>query len=459
MDLRDYQIDVIGALKASMRRVKRQVLQLPTGAGKTFVARKLAAAALEKRDQRIWFSAHRTEIVDQASRHFTEEGIEHSFFRSGTEHDFDARLQCISIQTLYARLKKGAPVPPPPDWWFIDEAHHLASDQWMSCFAYAGNNWVTGLSATPYRSDGSGLSAFQEVVVGPSPRDLVERGVLMNPEIWCPPDRDDKLAGDPVETYLERARGARGVFFCANIAHSMDCAQRLQEAGVHARHVDQDTHRDERRAILEAFMTGEVQVVCNVEVLTEGYDLPALEAISLARRTQSESLFVQMVGRVLRSAPGKERALVFDHGGNALRLGHPLAHRQADITGRKKRAMAELDPVDRVKICKECLTLMPGNAKECPGCGTRNVPPLPKVNRRKKLERWDGRVNTNVNDRIHDYERLERQGIEEQRKGWWSSYRYRNKYGCMPHEDQEMWYALSFAQRAAYWKVRKKKRV
>jgi superfamily II DNA or RNA helicase len=135
-----------------------------------------------------------------------------------------------------------------------------------------------------------------------------------------------ELAGNLIGVYKVYAIGKKCVVFAINCSHSMAIAARFRAAGIPAEHLDGETPDDERKAIIERFRTGETLVLCNVNIVTEGFNLPNIEAVQIARPTKSLSLWLQMVGRGLRPSEGKQHALILDHTDNFARLGMPDAN-------------------------------------------------------------------------------------------------------------------------------------
>jgi superfamily II DNA or RNA helicase len=194
------------------------------------------------------------------------------------------------------------------------------------------------MTATPCRGDGRGLgSVFEEIVECPQIETLIELGFLVRTKVYAPstPDltgvrveRGDyvesqlaermdkaKLVGDIVEHWHRLAAGRKTVVFATGVAHSIHIRDEFRRSGVLAEHIHGKTPVEERDAILARLSRGEVDVVCNCAVLCEGWDQPDVSCIVLARPTKHMGLYRQMIGRVLRPAPGKDHALVLDHAG------------------------------------------------------------------------------------------------------------------------------------------------
>ncbi|MEO5375641.1 MAG: DEAD/DEAH box helicase [Alphaproteobacteria bacterium] len=386
---RPYQVAAIQAVREAMRHHRRVLLQLPTGAGKTFVAATVAKGAHAK-GRRVVFLVHRAELVDQTSRTFAEEGIPHGVIAAGPAGGRwmgNEPVIVASVQTLARRLD----AVPAPDLLFVDEAHHAAAGTWQRILNAWPEAWAVGLTATPERLDGRGLvGAFEAMVTGPSVAELIRDGYLATFRAFAPSTADlsgcrirmgefaagdveaamdrPSITGDIVSHYQRLAESKRAVLFAASVAHSQHLAEAFQSAGIPAAHVDGETPRDQRRQTVADFAAGRVRVLCNVELFGEGFDVPGVEAVILARPTQSLGLYLQQVGRALRPAPGKDHALILDHVGNIARHGLPDDPREwsLDAKSRRQRKTDETGPM--VRQCPECFA-MHRPAPRCPECG------------------------------------------------------------------------------------------
>jgi hypothetical protein len=244
-----------------------------------------------------------------------------------------------------------------------------------------------GLTATPFRLDGTGLGAvgFRRIVVGATARELCAERYLVEPEVYAPVTPDlagvAKVAGDfhlgelsermstsvivggVVEQWTKRASGRRTVLFAVSIDHSLELCARFRAAGVVAEHVDAGTPKPERDAVLARLARGETRVLCNVGILSEGWDLPALEVAILARPTLSECLHRQQIGRIMRACPDKTGAIVLDHAGNTLRHGRVTDDIEADLEGLRDKGDPDL------KVCPMCGVVVDDQDDVCPACG------------------------------------------------------------------------------------------
>lgn len=382
----DYQTTAIEATRDHLRDGRPSVLIVaPTGAGKTTIAAEIIHAAVA-RGSDVLFLAHRKELIDQASRRLDLYAIDHGVIMPGTKRAKPrAQVQVASVQTLARREEV-----PPAALVIVDEAHRAKAASYRRILeAYDGKTRVLGLTATPWRLDGSGLGdLFAEMVLVCQPRYLIERtpAVLVAPRVFAPVTPDlggvkvDK--GDYEQAAIQKlmatvasvdeiirnwrryADGRLTVAFASGVAHSLMIRDAFRAAGVAAEHIDGGTSTLERDRILADLAAGRVQVVCNADVLCEGWDCPQVSCAVLARPTQSLSLYLQQVGRVLRAAPGKADAIVLDHAGNWQRFGMPTDDRDWDLAGRKKREKSSAP----VKTCPECFACVPAGCAVCPEC-------------------------------------------------------------------------------------------
>ena len=175
------------------------------------------------------------------------------------------------------------------------------------------------------------------------------------------------IIGSAVDDYTRLCAGAPSIVFCVDIKHSQLVAERFAGAGYRAAHVDGETPKDKRRDLIRALGNGELQVLSNCGLISEGLDVPGVVAAVLLRPTKSLALYLQMVGRALRPAPGKERALILDHSGNVYRHGFPDAPREWSLDGKEKKANGTGEAI--VRRCRECGALNPAAALNCSECG------------------------------------------------------------------------------------------
>lgn len=439
--LRFYQYDILVEVARLMRLgVRRILIVLPTGGGKTRMAAAMIGSALAQQE-RSQFIVHRKELINQTSKAFTGLDIPHGFIASGREYDYSAEVTLAGIQTLVRRLDK---IEFPPRLAIVDEGHHATAGTWDEVLdAYEQKDcFIVGLTATPERLDGKGLEdKFDAMVVGPSAADLIEWGFLSQFDYYAPGQPDlsgvhttagdfnrgeiaelmdkPKLIGDIIEHYYKYAAGQQGIIFAASIEHSRNIVDEFRLNGIAAAHVDgNSTDRDN---IVESYQDGQIQIMSNVDLFGEGFDVPATVYCGLARPTKSLGLHLQQVGRALRPSPGKDRAIICDHAGNALRpgLGLPDDDREWSLKGRAGRAKGGGAPDDSIPVhqCMECYRVVPSSVRICPGCQTEFPIQVRKIAQEDglltKLER---QFEKETLKQARELEKLEKEKTKEARR-------------------------------------------
>jgi superfamily II DNA or RNA helicase len=346
----------------------------------------MSARAVEK-GLRVWILAHRVELLDQISRTLTSFGVPHGMVAPGYLGDRRKPVQVASVFTLVRRLDRYDA----PDLIIVDEAHHAISEStWGRVITAFPNAKLLGVTATPIRLSGEGLGdLFQSMVVGPSMRELIELGALSPYRLFAPAGVDlsgvhtrmgdfvrgeieaamDKpsITGDAVKHYQKLAPGRRAVAFCVSVEHAMHVAEQFRAAGISAQAIDGGMDRTLRASVLSEFSKGRIQVLASCDLISEGFDVPAIEAAILLRPTQSLGLYLQQVGRALRTFPGKTEAIILDHAGNVKRHGLPDEDRVWSLDGAPKKKGAQKSEVP-VKTCGACFATVASAATHC-SCG------------------------------------------------------------------------------------------
>lgn len=421
--LREYQLDLIDRVKDSMARGNRRVLmQLGTGGGKTLIASEfLKQYSYEGYDS--LFLADRRKLIDQTGEKLAGYGVDHGIIMAGRKPDFDAAVQVASIQTLYMRaIKNQVMALPEVQLIVLDEAHKsLGSQYYELVMEYYPDAYVLGLTATPVRSDGRGLGEmYDDLVLGPSVDTLVDDKFLVPMRYYAPsqPDmeyldsiydkqkgdynetklgkymEDNKpLIGDVVKHYQRLAGDRQAVVFASSVRHSMYLAEKFNEAGIPAEHIDGETYHHERERIYEDVHSGKTKVLTNCAVLIEGWDEPQISACILARPTKSVATYLQMAGRVLRPFPGKEDAILIDHSGAVREHGfvsddRPWSLDATETLSERMEAIEEgFDDQQEAEeeriVCESCGTAYKGR-RQCPECGWE--PPKRKSKSERVLE-------------------------------------------------------------------------
>lgn len=463
---RPYQVEGIAAARRLIAEgVRRVLLVLATGGGKTACAALIALGAVSK-GKRVLFVGPRREIIAQAFWKLVEAGIPEMacgvVMANGviphlvTREPYAARrpmapVQVASIQTLANRRL------PPADVVFIDEAHHATSETWAKVIAHYidAGAVVVGLTATPCRADGKGLGAlFEQLHVIAGFAELAAEGFLVTPRVYTTPNAPDLskvkltrageyaadelattmrargLVGDVVAHWQRRAEGRTTVVFAASVEHSRELCDAFRAAGVAAEHVDANTDPEARDAALTRLARGEITVLCNMGICTEGWDLPRCKCVILARPTKSLSLYLQMAGRGLRPWQGVE-AIILDHAGAAHEHGLPQDGREWSLDGRVRRAATA-----SVRTCPACYAALPGGTPVCEACGyvfpveAREPGALQHVE--GELVEATSRTVATMDERVEAYEAMLRGAAARGRKVGYARHRYRELFGIWP---------------------------
>ncbi len=387
IELRDYQQDLVARASHTLKDSPRVLVQAPTGAGKTLLSASMVGGAAKK-GRRIIFLTHRAELLRQTCGAFDKLDIEHGTIQAGQPFNPHHQVHVASIQTVARRLDALKQY----DMAVVDEAHHAVSKTFADVLDFIRPRWTVGLSATPCRLDGKGLSEqFDAIVNGPRVAELIDRGFLSRFKIFAPTTIDvtqartsngeynkhdiedavdrPKVVGDAIIHYHRYAAGKRAVVFCVSLAHAEHVVDQFLAANVPAERVDGKMGQAERAAALGRFERGETLILASVDLVSEGFDLPAIEACICLRPTKSLSLWIQQIGRVLRPSPGKEHAIILDHVSGTQMHGFPDDDRDWSLEGVKKQKKGATSEAElRVKTCPSCFAVHP-MLPNCPACG------------------------------------------------------------------------------------------
>ncbi|RVT93714.1 DEAD/DEAH box helicase [Sphingomonas crocodyli] len=383
--LREHQRNAITLIKQSLLAGNRRIVcQMPTGAGKTVTAAEIIGGALRK-GNRVAFTVPAISLVDQTVEAFEGQGVD-AIGVIQASHPRTNRaqpVQVVSVQSLAKRVR------PEADVVIVDECHmrFKAVSDWM---AACPRTVFVGLSATPWAR---GMAdEWHDLVVPVTMADLIGRSFLSPFRVFAPSHPDlsgvkivagdynqDQLGevmsgrtivADVVQTWLAKAKGLPTLVFAVDRAHAARLVEQFAEAGIRMGYCDAHVDLIERKLLFARMARGEISGIVNIGTLTTGVDAD-VRCVVLARPTRSEMLFVQMIGRALRTAPGKEDALILDHADNHARLGfvtdihHPKLLSGASAKQQTKSEKGEPMP----KECGSCGLLKPAKVHRCPGCG------------------------------------------------------------------------------------------
>jgi superfamily II DNA or RNA helicase len=343
-NLRDYQQDLVSKTFATWSQGTQKVLlQLSTGGGKTIIFAAVASK-FTAIGSSVLVVAHREELINQAAEKLAAvTKVQPGIIKAGHKPT-DSLIQVASIQTLSRRKTY-----PAAKLVIIDEAHHASANSYRKLLDAYPDALTLGLTATPRREDGYGLrDIFDHLICSITTKELIASGYLTDYKLIAgfkysqhkvPQKRDftkkeleavasDYKPSEVLKQWKNFCAGKKTIIFAVNVMHSKQIAAAFCADGIKSEHLDGDTPNNQRKAILDRFRSGQTQVISNCAILTEGFDCPDSLAAVIARPTSSVTLWLQMIGRILRPAPGKDYATILDMTDNWFRLGRPCDHRK-----------------------------------------------------------------------------------------------------------------------------------
>lgn len=461
IELRDYQKDLVDAVRNEIiKGNKRVIMTLPTGGGKTYIMADIAKRSVEN-GHNVLILMHRRLLVYQMRDRFIDYKLDCGIIMSGMETSLDCPVQIGTIQTYHRRLKIdeiernqffiNASVV------MIDEAHRSLSRTFQEALSHYENKIVIGVTATPCLASGVGMGKYYNAIVDNiGVQKLIDGGHLV-PGIYYAPSKPDlekirtiagdydkkelgermnktKLVGDVYIQWARLAGGLQTIIFAVNVSHSKALCNEFVRNGVRAEHLDAHSSDEEREDALRRLVNGDVQVICNVGLYTEGFDYPGAQCIVLARPTKSMGLYRQMGGRGLRPYLSKKECVIIDHGGCIDRMGFleddvewsldgkKIAHKKKIIRKKEKKIMT----------CDECCFLFTG--PRCPQCG------LDVKNYGKKIATTDddlvevgkNRKKFTMEEKKHWYGMFEWYRRAKGYADGWKSHKYKTKFGVWP---------------------------
>lgn len=398
---RAFQINAVNAIPKKWREGSPKVLLVsPTGSGKTTMAGMVIERAVSN-GRRVLMLAHRRRLIQQIAERAKLLGIDYGITMANLPQDewvvrdINAPLQIASRDTLISRVvDKGWNGIGQYDLLIIDEAHRLDSPSYEALANRCGVKYRLGLTATPCRTDGKGLGKrnWDAIVEAASVRELVALKHLVPIKCFAPPEvgklrkAGEKvgIAGDPVDHWKRFAEGRPTVVFTSRVDEAIAVRDRYREAGIAAEYLDDKTSYERREEILDDIRNGRTQIVTNVGILGEGVDVPELSVCQLLCRCGSLQKYLQLVGRIMRPAAGKEYGILLDHSAAVFEHGFPDEPQQwelsddDDIDKRNKEERESGQRADPV-LCRNCGCMFAG-VPTCPECGT----PTPRKERKAK---------------------------------------------------------------------------
>ena len=369
----DYQEDMKERIEKALRLHRSVMAQMPTGTGKTYLLTAVIDSFVSNNPmEKVWIVAHRRELVsqiDETVRKF------HSYYASNTSSLLSS-VKAMSIQWLMRHYDE---IEEEPGMIVIDEAHHALAKTYKEMWERFPNAKFLGLTATPCRLNGKGFTDLFDILVQSwSVPKFISKGRLATYDFvsiksdgvtqrlidslqkrgadgdYQNKEMDMLLNKKPTierlyQSLEEFGKDRKGIVYAINISHAQKITQLYQEHGVNAIAIDSKTPAVERQQDIEAFKKGDIQVLVNVDIFSEGFDCPDVEFVQLARPTLSLAKYLQMVGRGLRVAKGKKNCVIIDNVGLYRVFGLPsqVWNWNAMFEGKLKVGKRKETPKDR----------------------------------------------------------------------------------------------------------------
>lgn len=371
---------------------KHLIAAMCTGGGKTAVFAWMADAS-QKKGSTVWFIVHRIELLDQTFATFEK---------------FNIPLKTVHIG-MVAGFANHPNRYPKPDLIIFDECHHSSSATWMKIINANPDAFIIGLTATPTRLSGKPLGdIYTDIVIGADTGMLIDSGYLAPYRYFSFSKVDvsalkkrggdysaedtEKLMmtkaiyGDTILNYKKIADGRQTICFCTTIKHSQAVAESFVDAGYNAVHFDGETPKQERDRIIQDFRAGKIQILTNCALISEGFDLDAIDCVIQLRPTASLVLYLQCVGRCLRPKEGKT-AIIIDQVGNYMNFGLPSDPREWSLSDTIRPGL-EYGEDGRLTVrqCLQCFYTFKTGPQFCPNCGALVAMTRKEIENIKKIK-------------------------------------------------------------------------
>ncbi|MDC2613300.1 MULTISPECIES: DEAD/DEAH box helicase [Bacteroides] len=357
--LRNYQQEAKEKIFGQWDYVDNVLYQMPTGTGKTrlftSLIRDLSLASLqENRRKGILIIAHRTELIEQIDESLNKYRIPHGIIAGAFKdrRDFLLPVQVASIQTITHPSNRQLAEAFHADFIIIDEAHHATAQSYTKLWNYYPESKKLGVTATPWRMDGRGFKGNFDTLIPSMPiKEFLEKGWLAPYKYYSVPidstirssiesinefgiDGDYKtsaleqvvdtrrIRAQLLDSYFEFVKGKKGIIYSISRKHSKHICSQFLDAGIKIADIDSETPAHLRKRLVQNFKNGDLDIIVNVDIFSEGFDCPDLEFVQLARPTRSLVKYIQQVGRGLRRN-GDKQCLILDNVGMYGRFGLP----------------------------------------------------------------------------------------------------------------------------------------
>ncbi len=375
LQLFNYQQSLVKRARHALIDGNKSVLIVsPPGSGKSVIISEIARLATMKKN-RVLFFVHRQELVKQ---------IKESFIRQNVDMKY---CTILTVGKVANRLK----ILAKPDLIIVDESQHSRANTYQKIFDYYSDIPRLGFTGSPWRMSGKGFDdIYSSMIEGPKTKWLIKHHKLASCIVYGYQLGNKKLLkrgstgdytsksmdsfsksiihGDIVKSWLKFAKDRKTIVYCHSTAFSKQVAHEFNEAGIKAVHADAKTPQGERERIMREFKDGKIKVLCNVDLVSEGFNVPDCSCVVLLRPTKSLVVYLQQSMRAMRYQPDK-KAIIIDQVGNFENFGLPDQDREWTIHDRFKgsREKSVVDGI-AIKTCPHCFAVIEATKITCPIC-------------------------------------------------------------------------------------------
>lgn len=390
----DYQQKLVDETRKKLTKGHHGILIVsPPGSGKSVIIAEIARLTTLKKN-RILFFVHRKELVNQ---------IKDSFIKQ------DVDLKYCTILTV-GKVANRLDILAKPDLIIVDESQHSRAKTYQKIFNYYSDVPRLGFTGSPWRLSGKGFKdIYSAMVLGPTTKWLIgnkklapftvygyqlgDKSTLKNGSTGDYTKKSlDKytksiIHGDIVKSWLKFAKDRKTIIYCHSTSFSKEVAQSFRDAGINAVHADAKTPESKRDKIMADFKEGKIKILCNVDLVSEGFNVPDCSCVVLLRPTQSLVIYLQQSMRAMRYQKGKH-AVIIDQVGNFERFGLPDTDYHWSLEDRAKHPRNEGNKTDgpAIKTCPECFAVIKASLTTCPICGHDFTPEIRELEQKREQE-------------------------------------------------------------------------
>lgn len=390
----DYQQDLIDKARNALAAGNQGVLIVsPPGSGKSVVISEIAKLTVKKGGHVLFF-VHRQELVKQIKDSFKQQGVD---------------LNHCTILTV-GKVANRLNILAKPDLIIVDESQHSRAKTYQKIFNYYSDVPRLSFTGSPWRLSGKGFKdIYSAMVLGPTAKWLIENKKLAPFTVYgyqlgdkstlksgSTGDYTKKslnnytksiIHGDIVKSWLKFAKDRKTIIYCHSTSFSKEVAQSFRDAGINAVHADAKTPESKRDKIMVDFKEGKIKILCNVDLVSEGFNVPDCSCVVLLRPTQSLVIYLQQSMRAMRYQPNKH-AIIIDQVGNFERFGLPDTDYKWTLEDREKHPRKDSGSTEglQIKTCPDCFAVIKAECVKCPICGHDFSIEIRKIKQKKDQE-------------------------------------------------------------------------